>query len=120
MNTGSNIMDNSGIMPINLSSKASRGVADISFQTPNPNKIMRHDGPTSFNKLGFAEDPRRDPDFNPHHEYNMRKVPRRNALNNSVESLRSITVKNNRDSERDHINRIRNQVNMTQLDHSKM
>lgn len=79
----SNVLENSRPKPIKLSNNVNRNMINPSFRTPlinGTNKIQRE----SFNRLGF-ENSNNDNSFNPHYEYNLRKVPQRHQLNYSVE-----------------------------------
>lgn len=114
MNTGSNVIGSSKVNPSSLKNN----IKDDYMS--NISKINRKESPSSFGRLGFMDSTANDPEFNPHYEYNMRKIPRRGILNNSVEVIRSVKYKSPIVSEQKHIQHLRNQVNHTQLDHTKM
>jgi hypothetical protein len=117
MKTGNDILENGSIPPISYNREMVKAISK-NFQTPqrNLNRLDQHD---TFGNLGFKDNTKRDPDFNAHYEFIMRKQPGRELKNGSILNLKS-NFKIDKNSERDHINKIRNKVNHTQLDYSNM
>jgi hypothetical protein len=117
MKTGNDILENGSIPPISYNREMVKAISK-NFQTPqrNLNRLDQHD---TFGNLGFKDNTKRDPDFNAHYEFIMRKQPGRELKKGSILNLKS-NFKIDNNSERDHINKIRNKVNHTQLDYSNM
>lgn len=114
-----NVIDSRKLQPINIADDTTR-VLIKNFKTPNPHKQKNGRVFNSFGRLGFVDDTKGDPDFNPHHEYNMRRMPPRAKMNNSVEDVRSMISPNSQLSEKEHVRRIRQHSNLTQMDNSPM
>lgn len=118
MNSGNKVIEASKIHPIHINKEVP---LDYIKDYPMKQNVKKTNGADSFGQLGFNDSYRQDPYFNPHLEYNMRKIPQRYAMNSSTEARSDMS--NSQYSNRSEINhqiKMRNNVNRTQLERPKM
>ena len=114
ISTGNEIVDSKSLHPNNFNKNISKEIMQ-NFKTPQRETRKDRDY-GSFGRLGFVDNTRGDISFNPHHEYNMSKMP---SLNNSMVA-RSNHITDSHSVDRDYAQRLRNKVNQTQLNYSNL
>jgi hypothetical protein len=108
MSSGEKVIDPSKIHPIHINKEVP---LDYIKNYSIKQNVKKTNGADSFEQLGFNDSYRRDPYFNPHLEYNMRKVPQRYVMNGSTEARSDFS--NSQYSNRSEINHqsmLRNKV----------